>query len=265
MSKQIVFMNKNKCDIENDDCIITASQGQDYVNFVRNRSNRSAWVTTGSVDADNTTFEVDFGGSRLVDIIILIKHTFKSYTIQYWDGLDWLDFSTPVNVSNNASDTTYHEFTTVSTNKLLLTITGTITPDEDKALFQFIATDKIGRLNGWPVVDAPTFDKQKKRNKMLSGKENIVENLGGFACKLTIDVYSNEADLDVFEELYDSPEGFLVWLCGGDQDQFSTLRKGWRLEDVFLMRTASNYVPEFYKGLYQSGIVVDVPLVEVIT
>jgi hypothetical protein len=265
MSKQIVFMNKNKLDLEYTEVQITASQGQAYVDFVRNRSNRSAWVTTGSVDADNTTFEVDFVGQKPIDIIILVKHTFKNYTIQYWDGLAWEDFSTPVNVSNNTNENTYHEFDQVSTTKLLLTITGTMTPDDDKALFQFIATNKIGRLNGWPIVEDPTHDKQKKRNKMLSGKESITESLGGFACKLTLDVYSDMGDLDVFEELYDSPEGFLVWLCGGDEDQFSSIRKGWRLEDIYLMRTATNYTPEFYKGSYQSGIVVDVPLVEVNT
>lgn len=265
MSKQIVFMNKNKCDVENTDCSITASQGQSFVDFVRNRSNRSAWITTGSVDADNTTFEVDFGGLRLVDIIILVKHTFAAYTIQYWDGSAWQDFSTAVNVSGNTAETTYHEFTQVSTSKLLLTITGTITPDSDKSLFQFIASDKIGRLNGWPIVGSPRISKQKKVNKMLSGRSNVTESLGGFSCSLSLDVYSDETDLNTFEDLYDSTEGFLVWLCGGDQAQFSSVRKGWRLEDVYLMRTANEYEPEFYKGSYKSGIVVDIDLVEVIT
>ena len=265
MSSQIVFMDKNKVDVENTNATITATQGSSFIQFVRNRSNRSAWVTNGSVDADNTEIEIDFGDSRTLDIIILVTHNFKAYTMKYWNGAIYVDFSTAVNVTGNLAESTSHEFTLIATQKIKIIITETTTGDEEKFLYQLIASSKIGRLNGWPKIGNPTFDKQKKRNKMLSGKENIIENLGGFSVNLSLDVYSNEADLDVFEELYDSPEGFLVWLCGGDEAQFSNVRMGYRMRDVFLMRTASNYRPEFYKGSYQSGIIVDVPLVEVIT
>jgi len=265
MSSQIVFMDKNKIDVENTNATITASQGNAFSLFVRNRSNRSAWVTSGSVDADNTNIEIDFGDSRTLDILILVTHNFKNYTIQYWNGSIYVDFPTPINVSDNLLESTSHEFAQVVTQKIKIIITATTEADEDKFLYQLIATSKIGRLTGWPKIDNPTFDKQKKRNKMLSGKENIVENLGGFSVNLSLDVYSNEADLDVFEALYDSPEGFLVWLCGGDEAQFSNVRMGYRMRDVFLMRTSANYRPEFYKGSYKSGIIVDVPLVEVIT
>lgn len=55
MAYRIKFFEKNKGDISNSSVVMTASQGDDYADLVRNRSNYNAWATSGSVDADNTS------------------------------------------------------------------------------------------------------------------------------------------------------------------------------------------------------------------
>lgn len=263
MSQQIRVFSKNKLDISNANVVLTASQADEFADFVRNRSNTSAWVTTGSVDADNTTFEVNFVDLINIDSIILIKHNFKSYTIEYWDGDSWEDFSTAIAPTTNTAETTFHQFTEVFTTKIRLTILGTMVADEDKYLFQFIATKERAQFNGWPIIKNPKHSRNRIRSKLLSGKETIKESSGAFSCQLQIKVHSDDSDLTLIEEMYNANTGFLVWLCGGDETQFSSQRIGYRLEDIYLMKCSDEYQPEWYKGLYQSGQVVGVDLIEV--
>lgn len=262
-AQQIMFFEKNKADISNTGVTLTASQGNDFIEYVRNRSNKSAWMTSDSVDSDNTTIEIDFVDERTITDIILVKHNFKSYTIQYWDGAAYQDFSTAIAETTNTAVTTHHVFNSVSTLKILLTITGTMTPDEDKYLYQFIVTENIGQLQGWPVIKKPMHNKNRKNLKMLSGKSKIIQNVGAFECQLSVEIWKIDADLTVIESIYEQPEGFLIWLCGGDEDQFSTIREGYRLEDIYLMKCDNEYTPQYYKGLYKSGLQIEIQMKEI--
>lgn len=264
MSQQIRVFTKNKLDISNSNIVMTASQAQTYIDFVRNRSNMSAWVTTGSVDSDNTSIEVDFVDLINIDSILLLKHNFKSYTLQYWDGDSWEDFSTPIAPTNNSETSTFHQFTEVFTTKIRIIILGTVVANSDKYLFQFIATTEHAQFNGWPIIKKPQHSRQRVRTKVLSGKETIKESAGAFSCQLNIKVHSDSSDLDLIETMYFANTAFLVWLCGGDQTQFSSQRIGYRLEDIYLMKCADEYRPEWYKGFYMSGQVVAVDLIEVV-
>lgn len=264
MSSTIVFADKNKLDISESEVVITASQGNDFTDFMRNRNNTSAWVTSGSVDADNTNIVVDFVNGVDLSLIALCKMNFKSYTIQYWNGSTYVDFSTAINVTLNTQESRSHEFTSVNTTKIRLIITGTMTANEDKFLYQFIATNLIGRLNGSPIIKNPTVSREKLKVKLMSGKTAIKEQVGFFATKLQIKVTSDSDDLDIIEQLYLTNQGFLVWLCGGDESQFSSRRIGYRKEDFFLMKCSDEYTVEWYRGLYMSGQVVDMDLVEVV-
>ncbi len=263
MSQQIRFFYKSRLDISNDVVTLTASQGNDFVNFIRNRSNRTAWATTGSVDADNTYIEVNFVDLVSIDSILLIKHNFKSYTLQYYNGSTYVDFSTAINVSNNSDATTFHQFTQVFTTKIKLIITGTMVADSDKYLFQMLACDSIGQLNGWPIIKSPKVSRNRIISKLISGRVNIKEQIETFSCELQIKVTSDDSDLSIIEALYAMNSGFHVWLSGGDDSQFSSRRIGYRKEDIVLMKCQDELEPEWYKGFYTSGQVVKIKLIEV--
>ena len=262
MASQILFFEKNKADISNANVTITGSQGVGFEDFVRNRSNNSGWVTDGSVDSDNTTLTVDFVDSHIIEDIILIDHNFKAYTIQYWTGAIYDDFSTPIAETVNTAVTTRHNFTAVTTTKLLLTITGTMVADADKYLKQFIATKDIGTFSAWPVIK-PELGRNKAKNQMLSGKVSIRERTGARRETLSIKVLSTDADLTTIENLYFANEGFLYWPCGGDESQYRNERIGYRLEDIYLMKCENEWNPAWYQGLYQSGMKIDIKLIEV--
>lgn len=264
MATQVRFFNKNKLDISNVNAVLTASQAQTYVDFVRNRSNDSYWVTTGSVDADLTNIVVDFVDERDLDFVMLVKHNFKAYTVQYWSGAAYVNFPTTIAETTNTLDTTIHYFSQISTTKIKLIIQGTMVVNADKRLAQLLSSTRIGQLADYPVIKKPSFDRNIANTAMLSGKSSIIENVGGFSVTLDKDYWRTAADLALVEELYFLNTGFLVWLCGGDTTQFTTVLKGYRLEDVFLMKCTNDYSPEYMKGLLEQGVGVSLRLAEVV-
>ncbi len=266
--KQIRFFKKNIIDLSNDLCTVTVtdalaySSGDDIVDYIRNRRNDSAWLTTDSDDVNNTTIEVQFGVSRDVTDILLVKHNWKAFTIKYWNGSAWTAFSTPIAQTVNTDETSHFTFTSVDTTAIQIIITGTQVANADKQLYQLIVTEQIGLLEGWPIIKNPEHDRNKKISKMLSGKANVQDSIGGFSCELTVTHWKIAADLAIVETLYSSREGFLIWLCGGIEAQFSMNLMGYRLEDLFLVRPTNSYEPEFVKGQYGSGVTIKVQLAE---
>jgi len=262
-SNQIIFFERSKSDLANVNCSITVTDavatntGQTIVDYVRNRSNNSAWLTTGSNDSADTELE----NSDITDII-LIEHNWDAYTIQYWTGSAYADFSTAINESSITTDTNHYNFDSVNTNKIKIIIDSTQVADADKRLSQLIVTDRFGQLTAFPEIKKPTVSLNKKRTKMLSGKSFITESTGYFACDLDVKVLSADADLTIIENIYFARQGILVWICAGDQSQFSSVRIGYRLKDLYLMRPSNEWQPEWYKGLYKSGMKIKMKLVE---
>lgn len=263
MSGQTIFLNKNAADFSNTYVTATASEAPDFASSVLDRSNDSAWVTSGSVDANNTTLTIDMVDTNYISDIILIKHNFAAFQIQYWDGTTYQDFTSPINVTGVTKDFSYFEVQGVFTSKLKLTIFGTQVPNSDKFLYQFIMTSKIARLNGWPI-QTPVFDRNIQSDPMLSGKVALTTNIGAYSSKLTVSCWNDSADLDAVEALYDSPEGFLVWPGGGVDTQFASgPRRTWRPEDIYLCRCNNAFSPEPYNGLYFAGWKIEIDLIEV--
>lgn len=270
MPQQIKFYNKNEIDIDDTNTTITitdstaTNNGQDYVNFMRNRNNESAWLTTGSDDAANTQIDVDMSDARPIDRIILVGHNFKAFTIQYWNGASYVDFSTAINETTNSDFVTEFIFDEVETSAIRIIITGTQVADEQKILRQLIITKSIGQLEGWPQVKKPVYSIEKRAVKMLSGKSYISRQRGNFSCTLSVANYNIDADLDIIEAVYFAIRGVLVWINADDDTQFSRTHITYRKQDIFLMLPQDEWTPEHYKYYYRTGIKLDMNLIEVV-
>lgn len=270
-AQQIKFFRKNKIDLSFTDPVLTVTDGTatddgaSYLDQMRDRKNNTGWFTFGSNDAANTQIDVDMVDAKNIDHIILIKHNFAAYTIQYWNGAAYTDFSTAINVSGNTAETTEHTFDSVNTTKIRLIITGTIVANADKKCRQFIVTEKIGagQFEGWPIVK-PTLSLNRRVNFTPSGKAYVVESAQSYQVDLSVLSWKSDTDLTIVEEMFFNNSAFLVWPCGGDESQFSTVRRGYRLEDIFLMKCVNEWKPEYYKGNYFMGIKANIKLVEVI-
>lgn len=267
MATAMKFFRKSRCDYEFSYVSATASNSPSTAGYTLQRSNRTGWGTSGSNDAENTTFTISFGDVNTIDSILLIGHNWKNYKIQYLDadGVTWTDFSPAVNPTTSTDSTTLHSVPSTSTSGLRVTIYGTQTPDSEKILNQFIATSLIGQLTGFPIMEKPTLGRALQEQKTLSGKSRMLSNIGAYSVSIRFPVTDVDADLTIFESLVNSNEGFLFWPCGGDQSQFFSVRQGYRLQDIFLMRVKNEYQPVLYKGYYGIGMVIQLDLVEVIT
>jgi hypothetical protein len=268
----IRFFEKNKIDRSLDTLVtiavtdgVATDAGQSFVDYVRNRRNDSGWATTNSTDAANTQLDIDFGEGHEIDTIFFIGINWKAYTCQYWDGVAYQDFSTPISVSGNSDDVKVHEFNDLETSKIRIIIAGTFVADTDKVCAQIVVTQAIGTLVTQPRLKEPVVSKNRKFLKALSGKGTVLRSSGAFQVVLTQKPIVVEADLALIENLHDYYEGFLVWLCGGDESQFSPgVRVGYRREDLFLMNIITEYKPEWNGGYFKQGIDIEMSLAEVL-
>lgn len=236
--------------------------GESFTDFLRNRDNFSGWATTGSNDAANTTLVIDFIDNREFDSIMLLKHNFKAFTIKYWNGSTWTDFSTAISETTNTQESNYYNFTLVESTKLQIIITGTQTADSDKFLRQLLVCEKLGELTEEPEVTVE-IGKQRKQFKFLSGKSFMSTQVGGASIKLRKQSMKTDADLTLIETLYNSFQGFHVSLSGGTTTQFEFNREGYRREDIYFCQCANEYEPNYRDGRYKHGVDVMVSLVEV--
>ena len=74
----------------------------------------------------------------------------------------------------------------------------------------------------------------------------------------------NTSDLNLIETMFDSYNGFLVWICGGDESQFRTQRIGYRKKDIYLMNCKNEYNNEWGNGFYTRGTMIRIDLIEVV-
>lgn len=267
MAAPIIF-RKNLIDLDYTNVVITATDGvatdpgTAFVDLVRNRRNDSGYGTGGSSDAGLTTLEIDMGTEQEVTDILLVNHNFKAYTVQYWNGSSYVDFSTPISETTNAATTTHHNFTLVNTTKVKLIVQGTMTANQDKLISQIIVTQRIGQFTGQPMIKKPRQEKGRKVRRMLSGRSNLTKTIGTFSCQLSFPPSKTVNDYDIIETMFDSFNGFLVWLCGGDESLFYTDVQGFRLKDIYLMNCSNDLETEWVDGHFAHGQKLDITLVE---
>lgn len=270
MAQGIKFYNKNFIDIDNTLPTITITDatatdnGQSYVDYMLNRSNSSGWITTGSNDAANTQIDIDLDDEAEIDRILLVNHNLKAFTIQYHNGVSYTDFSTAINETTNTKTTNEFSFNEVTTSLIRIVITGTQVADDDKLISQLIITSLIGQLTGYPQIIKPTISKNKKTYRLLSGKALVAKQVGNFSCELAVQNWNNDNDLTIIESVYSATTGVLMWINAGDDDQFSRTNIGYRDKDIFLVSPTNEYMPEFYKFYYNTGIKIKIKLIEVV-
>lgn len=267
MASQIKFYRKSHIDLNRPNPVISVSDavavndGAASLHTLRNRNNRSGWLTTGSTDAANTTLLCEFGDLLNVDYVQLNKHNFKNFLIEWKDVSDvW---STYANVVNNNTGTTIHSVSSpVNARAIRITITGTMIADADKELRQLIITESLYTFNGYPVIKKPVFSRERNINKMPSGRINVARKSGSFTCELTIEQTSDVADLEFHQQLYERNEGVLMLITGGEEDQFRFNGQNYRNEDIVLVTPVDEYENPYARGIYTNGIPMKIKLAE---
>jgi hypothetical protein len=104
-------------------------------------------ITNGKDDDTLTaTEEFDMKFDRTVGAFAL-RSNLKEFYLQYWDGSAWVSFSPAISYTTNDKSFLLMVLSTnITTSKIKLVATKTITADEEKKIYQFEITAKIAEL-----------------------------------------------------------------------------------------------------------------------
>lgn len=263
ISGGIKFFSRSESIFADGTFTVSASSANESVSRAFDRNKVTYWRSTGSNDTVTETITVTWGDAVTFDRLFLIDHNFKEYNVQYDVAGVWTHFASVVGIDGSlanlsettfSDDTSYYEFTPVTTTGLRIQVVKTQVANEDKYISQVIVTTEMGTLEGYPDVQGIEWDRNERSKKMLSGKTLTLKSEETFKCTLNFKNYppSLSNDIDLMFQFFDLEETFLVWLCGGRRgsDYFRKQLRGWRLRDVFSMQTVGKISPDYTSNSY---------------
>jgi hypothetical protein len=245
---------------------VVASTGQVVALNIIDKLSYTSWRSVGSNDSTTETLTVTFGSSTITRLLLL-DFNWKNYTVQYWNGTTWVNFTSVVGLDGSksaisetafADNSAYYEFASVTTTQIKITVNTTQTANAEKYLATLMLTTELGTFAGFPKIEAPTFSRNPRTNQMLSGRKKIVKQPSVFAVTVTFENYpvlGYGADSDLVFSLFDREAAFYIWLCGGRRgtNYFSYDVPGWRLKDVFRVQTDTDITSEWSDNMYKRG------------
>ena len=150
--------------------------------------------------------------------------------------------------------TSYFEFDKIEVNAVQVSLT----PPNGEQLYcrQIIATEEIGTLEGFPRVSAFNFTNNEIKNKTNTGLIHITKQFKILqTLSLNLTAYPSQKDITLLEGLYNQPESFLIWPCGGSNGEryFNVNQEGWRLQDIYNVQTTGVSSKRYNKNYYKGG------------
>jgi hypothetical protein len=220
------FFSKSLC-LGKDGAEISASSGDATSTYALDQNKDTVWRSSGSNDLSTETLTITFD-EVTIDRLFLLRHNFKAYNIQYDVAGTWTNFSSVIGIGGAlanitetvfAQDTSYYEFTPVTTTGIRIQATSTQTANEEKYVSQIIVCEELGTLAGFPKVKAVEFERNNRVRKTLSGFFSVQKSLEVPSLDMEFKDYPSSStysgDVDLMMDLHDLEEPFLVWLCGG--------------------------------------------------
>jgi hypothetical protein len=173
-----------------------------------------------------------------------------------------------ISQSGYTVNASYYEFDAVTTNTIIIQAKNVQDPATivEKFLGSFIITDEIGTfsVDGLALPNA-SVNANNRVERNLNNKAIVQRGVDTFSCSLNSQYLYNQDDLDLYTNLFDRNDDFLVWLCGGryGTPYFRVNAKPYRPLDVFRVRNVGDLDNNYYKNLYNAGMAGTLNLIEV--
>lgn len=207
--------------------------------YLYDRILTNIYTSVGSDDVTNEVIEIEFSGSEAFNRIFINLHNIKSGIIEYWNGSAWVDFSTPISLSNNTDTVSYFEFDSVTSSKIKLTLYTTMVADDEKKIAELLVFTELGTLTEAPVKTKISFPKYGiQRRAANGGSINVIfgKKYQGSFTFTSLPV----VDVELFETLDNLGTAFYIWPCGGN----TYTNIGFRLKDIYLVNYINDFAPD---------------------
>lgn len=272
MTGGISFYDKSKC-LQKDGASCVASSATALQNLILNSNKYFKWTSSGSNDATTETLTITLPTAVSISRMFLIGHNFKSFDVRYDNGspadfanVRGLDSLTDneIDVSNISRNTSYFEFTPVTTDTLIIRAFTTQTTNAEKFLAQFIVTNELGTFEGYPQLNDIELSRSIQKEQAISGRFHIQKGYESAAFDLNLRTYPKQNDIDLLQDLHEREDPFLVWPCGGLPDQFRIKQRGFLVDDIFQMQLDQGLRNSYDKNVYLMGVNQRYSFVEVV-
>jgi hypothetical protein len=218
------------------------------LDFLFDNDRLTRLTSIGSNDATPEVWVLDFGSSKTFDRIFIDNHNIKSGKLEYWNGVAYVDFSSAIAWSANATVTHYYEFNSVTTTKIRLTMNTTMTVNDQKRVGSLIAFSEIGSVLVNPSKLTPIWPERSVNHR--GSKNGSIYVIFGRKYKATIQFSdASITDIVLFETLKNYATSFYIYPCGGS----GQVELGFRLQDIFFVNYTNEFNPDLNGNLYGIG------------
>jgi hypothetical protein len=169
----------------------------------------------------------------------------EEFNIQYWNGSAYVDFSAvyskkadivanEINFTTNTDLQRYWEFASISTTKIRIQITKTITANQEKTCSGLYIGREIGTF-----LDDPSSKPNDVSLSFEEGDKTItLSNMGVYQIlsgkkvriKFKFKMLGETTDLAIIQTMFALRECAIL-LCGADGTLYTV--EGWRLQDIY--------------------------------
>jgi hypothetical protein len=225
------------------------------------------WVSDGEdTDGDAVYVEMDYGTNRTIDSLFVQKTNIEDVEVQYYSGSAWVTCNASIATVTKSADL-FNLFVklnaSVTTQKVRVAGSNTVTPNEEKEVVLFRAFMQLGQFAYFPDFTPKITTKQNVFNT-TDGRNFIIERGEVFSGKLDFKSHVNQADITLMELLIARKEPFFIWVNGGDESIFSYSYRPYRFEDIFKVSIVGDFNSKPTKNYYKAGYNNSVDIVEVI-
>lgn len=156
-----------------------------------------------------------------------------------------------VEVSGNDKTISYFEFPETTFRKhFTIQAFETIVPGELRKIGKVILTNEIGTLIGYPEPGQMSFNPNSRTFKSKAGGAFITKQKETLSLGLNFRNYTYEDDIELMHKLNVMDEDFLMWPCGGREENFRYPMKGFRVNDIYKVNTTRPIRTQYLRGSY---------------
>lgn len=250
---------------------VSASSADDKKEFMFDALKDTRWISSGEdTDGNDVSVEVQFGttlnpNTRVINSFYVLDTNIKDPEIQYYSGSAWVTLNSSVATILKSADFTnmfVRSNADISTQKIKLVGSDTLTPDEEKEVTLFMAFKEEGQFEYFPDFK-PKRDVTQSKFKTSDGKNIVLDRGECFEAKINFKSHTNQNDIDLIESLIESKTPFFIWPCGGDVSIFSYSFYPYRFKDIFKVAIEGDASPMVTKNYYKGGYNNKIDIIEV--